>query len=86
MSQGCDRWRDEVGVYVIGVLDLDERAAMRLHLAACPACRAEYEYLLPVRDWLAQTKRHLAACAVCRVEYTNLDGVPTPSPPPQPDG
>jgi anti-sigma factor RsiW len=72
MSQGCDRWRDEVGVYVIGALDSGERAALRLHLATCPACRAEYEYLLPVRHWLAQTRRHLAACAVCRIEYEDL--------------
>jgi anti-sigma factor RsiW len=72
MSRGCDGWRDEVSVYVIGVLDSDERTAMRLHLATCPACRAEYEYLLPVRDWLAETKRHLAACPVCRFEYEDF--------------
>lgn len=74
MSQGCGRWGADVGVYVIGALDMAERAAMRLHLATCPECRAEYEYLLPVRDWLAQTKRHLAACPVCRVEYGDLLG------------
>jgi len=72
MSRGCDRWRDDVGVYVIGALDTAERAAMRLHLAACPACRAEYEYLLPVRDWLANAKQHLTACPECRARYEDL--------------
>ena len=66
MSQGCAEWRGDLGAYVIGALDLDERAAIRGHLAACPACRAEYADLLPVRDWLAQVKRHLAACPTCR--------------------
>lgn len=72
MSQDCDRWRGDVGVYVIGALDIEESAAMRVHLATCPACRAEYEDLLPVRDWLAQTKRHLASCRACRTDYRRL--------------
>jgi predicted anti-sigma-YlaC factor YlaD len=72
MSHGCARWRGDLGAYVIGALDREERAAMRRHLAACPACRADYEDLLPVRDWLASTKRHLATCRTCRADYENL--------------
>jgi anti-sigma factor RsiW len=72
MSQDCAGWRGDLGAYLIGALDAQERAAMRRHLAACPACRADYENLLPVRDWLASTKRHLAICRACRADYENL--------------
>jgi anti-sigma factor RsiW len=72
MSQGCARWRGDLGAYVIDTLDADERAAMGRHLGACPACRADYEDLLPVRDWLALTRRHLAACRACRAGYEDL--------------
>jgi predicted anti-sigma-YlaC factor YlaD len=72
LSQGCIKWRGDLGAYVIGALDNQERAAMRRHLAVCPACRADYEDLLPVRDWLARTKRHLAACRACRADYKDL--------------
>jgi anti-sigma factor RsiW len=72
MSQGCARWRGDLGAYVIGALDSEERVAMGLHLTACPACSADYEDLLPVRDWLAQTKRHLATCRACRADYADL--------------
>lgn len=72
MSHGCVQWRGDLAAYVIGALEGDERAAMRRHLAACPACRADYEDFLPVRDWLVQTKRHLAACRKCRAAYREL--------------
>lgn len=72
MSQGCARWRGDLGAYAVGALDGEERVAMRRHLAACPACRADYKDLLPVRDWLASTKRHLATCRPCRNDYENL--------------
>ena len=54
MNQGCAEWRGDLGAYAIGALDPEERAAIRRHLAACPACRADYEDLLPVRDRLAR--------------------------------
>lgn len=72
MSQDCARWRGDLGAYVVDALSGEERTAMRLHLAACPACRAEYEYLLPVRDWLGRTRRHLTACRACRANYQEL--------------
>lgn len=72
MSHGCERWHGDLGAYVIGALNNDECAAMERHLAACPGCRADYLYLLPVRDWLAETKRHLTACRACRAGYADL--------------
>lgn len=72
MGQGCASWRLDLGAYVIGALDRQEREAMSAHLAVCPACRAEYEELLPVRDWLVRVRRHLAACQACRAVYGGL--------------
>jgi anti-sigma factor RsiW len=72
MSQGCATWRDDLGAYVLGALDSEERAAMRRHLAACPACRTDYEDLRPVRGVLTRTARHLAACPACRTDYEDL--------------
>jgi anti-sigma factor RsiW len=72
MSHGCFEWRGDLGAYVIGALEENERAAMRRHLAACPACRADYADFLPVRDWLTRTRRHLAVCPACRADYEEL--------------
>jgi anti-sigma factor RsiW len=72
MSQGCAGPRGDLGAYLMGGLEREERTAIRRHLAACEACSADYEDLLPVRDWLAHSKRHLAACRACRAEYPDL--------------
>jgi anti-sigma factor RsiW len=72
MSQGCATWRGDLGAYVLGALDGEDLAAMRRHLAVCPACHADYEDLLPVRDWLVSAKRHLATCRACRADYQDL--------------
>jgi anti-sigma factor RsiW len=72
MSQGCASWCGALGAYVLGALDGEDRAAMRRHLAVCGGCRADYEDLLPVRDWLVSAKRHLATCRACRADYQDL--------------
>lgn len=72
MTQGCVERRDDLAAFVIGALDRGERAAMKRHLATCPSCRADYEDLVPVRDWLARTRRHLATCLACRAYYEDL--------------
>jgi anti-sigma factor RsiW len=72
MSQGCVDRRGDLAAYVIGALDSEERAATKWHLIICPGCRADYEDLLPVRDWLARARRHLAACRACRADYEDL--------------
>ena len=80
MNHGCAEWRGDLGAYVVGALEEDEHAAMRWHLAVCPACRADYEDFLPVRDWLTRTKQHLAHCQECRADYEELflPGLPPP--------
>ncbi|HTU73549.1 MAG TPA: zf-HC2 domain-containing protein [Trebonia sp.] len=72
MGQDCARWHDDLGAYTLGALDAKDSAAMRAHLAGCAACRADYEYLLPVRNWLARTRQHLATCRACRSDYQDL--------------
>ena len=72
MSQDCASCRGDLGAYVLGALDAEERAATRAHLARCAACHADYEYLLPVRGWLASTRQHLATCRTCYADYEEL--------------
>ncbi|HEU5384402.1 MAG TPA: anti-sigma factor [Streptosporangiaceae bacterium] len=54
MSYSCAQWRGEIGAYIVGALDGPARARVSRHLVACPGCRADYDELVPVRDWLSQ--------------------------------
>ena len=54
MSQACASWRGEIGAYIVGALDSSAGAKLRRHLRACSACRADYQDLIPVRDWLTR--------------------------------
>ena len=75
MSHSCAQWRGEIGAYVVGALDGGARDQVARHLAACAGCRADYDELVPVRDWLG-----LLAVTTGRLE-------PGPAgPPPRPAG
>jgi hypothetical protein len=52
MSSACAQWRGEIGAYVVGALDGRARDRVTRHLTACAGCRADYDELLPVLDWL----------------------------------
>lgn len=52
MSQACPERHGDIGAYIAGALDRDAEADVRWHLTMCSGCRAEYEDLLPVREWL----------------------------------
>src|SRR5262252_2438992 len=54
MSQACSSWRGDIGAYVVGALGPVETARVKRHLRGCAACRADYQDLLPVRDWLGR--------------------------------
>jgi hypothetical protein len=54
MSQACAGWRGDIGAYVVGALRPVEAAGVKRHLRGCAACRADYQDLLPVRDWLGR--------------------------------
>ena len=54
MSQACTGWRGDIGAYVVGALGPVEAAGVKRHLRGCGACRADYQDLLPVRDWLGR--------------------------------
>jgi Putative zinc-finger len=53
MSSSCAQWRGEIGAYVVGALNGDARDRVTRHLAGCAGCRADYDEIVPVRDWLA---------------------------------
>jgi anti-sigma factor RsiW len=61
-TQACPRWREDLAAYLVGALDPQARAAVRRHLATCPACQAEHEDLAPVVSWLARLTRPAPAC------------------------
>jgi hypothetical protein len=54
MSRSCAQWRGEIGACIVGALDSTARGWLSRHLADCPGCRADYEELAPLRDWLSQ--------------------------------
>ena len=41
----CEKSREQLHLYVDGMLDKQERRALKGHLATCPECRAELELL-----------------------------------------
>jgi hypothetical protein len=51
-SPGCERFRGDIAVFVIGALDGVERGRLISHLDACPQCDA-------LRDELSETARAL---------------------------
>jgi len=72
MSRACAGWRGDIGAYVVGALGPVEAAKVKRHLRGCAACRADYQDLLPVCDWLG------------RVDPA--DGMPARHPPGRPPG
>jgi hypothetical protein len=53
MSRSCPQWRGDIGAGVVGALQARELDRLNRHLTACAGCRADYNDLLPVGDWLA---------------------------------
>ena len=47
------RYREQIGVFLLGKLDGEERTAMQAHLDSCPICQAEVRELEPVVAALA---------------------------------
>jgi hypothetical protein len=54
MSQACAEWHGEIGAYVVGALSPAEAGRVLWHLRGCAGCRADYQDLAPVRDWLSR--------------------------------
>jgi anti-sigma factor RsiW len=52
MSSSCAQWRGDIGAYIVGALNGGARDEVTRHLAACAGCRADYDELVPVREWL----------------------------------
>ena len=54
MSQACVEWHGDIGAYVVGALSPAEAGPVLRHLRGCTGCRADYQDLVPVRDWLGR--------------------------------
>jgi anti-sigma factor RsiW len=54
MSRACAAWRGDIGAYIVGALSPQAGAMVRRHLQTCPACRDDYQDLVPVCDWLGR--------------------------------
>jgi len=65
--------REELGGYVLGALEPDEREAVAAHLAACPACAAEHERLAGLPAMLAHAEGLEIPAAPAAVEERLLD-------------
>ncbi|MGE3841163.1 MAG: anti-sigma factor [Vicinamibacterales bacterium] len=66
MTPDHDLLRDDLGLYALGVLDPEARAAVEGHLAMCETCRGELECLTPVVEALALTVPSLQPPAALR--------------------
>jgi Putative zinc-finger len=53
MSSSCAQWRGDIGAHIVGALDARARHQVTRHLADCAGCRADYDELVPVRNWLS---------------------------------
>ena len=51
---GCERWRFDVGVYVLGALSPPERHAFEEHLNQCHPCRDDLVSLAGMPGLLAR--------------------------------
>jgi len=56
MSRSCPQWRGDIGACIVGALQARELDRLSRHLTACPGCRADYNDLHPVGDWLAMLR------------------------------
>jgi hypothetical protein len=63
MSRSCASWRGEIGTDVVGALGPRTSRQLAHHLSVCADCRAEYDDLVPVRDWLGLLSEDDAARA-----------------------
>ena len=48
MDEACDRYRDDLMALFEGALTAEAESALLRHIEACPACRAEHEWLAAV--------------------------------------
>lgn len=56
-----DRYLADCAAYVLGALDADEAAELRVHLQSCPSCRAELTRLRVVSEALGRAVPALSA-------------------------
>ncbi len=75
-----DELRDLTGLYVLGAMTAEERAAFELHLKQCDECAAEVRSLLPVAHGLAQAVPDRAPSPDLRRRIVPASPIPSPAP------
>ena len=50
-----ERWREELGAFLLGALEPGEAEALERHLEGCERCREELRWLAPAHDALPET-------------------------------
>jgi len=71
-----DDFRDQAGVYVLGALTAQERAAFEAHLLMCAECAAEVRSLTPIAGALAQLAPQTEPPAALRASVLTAIGAP----------
>lgn len=56
-----DRLRDDLAGYLLGALDPEQAATLERHLAGCPGCRTELQWLVPAVQLLPESVERLEA-------------------------
>lgn len=55
MTNGHERWSEELAAYLLGALEPDEMATFERHAEGCKRCRAEARWLMPAMQALPES-------------------------------
>lgn len=68
-----EKFRADLGAYLLGALSAEERVALEAHLEGCAGCRAERDDLLPVAGMLGDLRRSAPQAARAEPVPAGLD-------------
>lgn len=91
-TMDCSEARPALGVYVLGVIDPEERALVDAHLATCPDCREELAGLAGLPAVLARVSTEEAVALAegepptspSAKDHSDVGGTPAAEPEPEP--
>lgn len=74
----CRKYRELLGVYVVGAIEPNDRAAVDEHLAGCYECREELASLAPLPALLRRVPTEEAQRTAAEADPADLGGEPPP--------